>query len=222
MNRPAGYLVNAKDGLHGVRGSFFDYVLAENGVFIEAEGPFFAARVPVANADIRGLAPLEPALVLRHGLIPQHLFDLGLSSMLVDPSMERYVAVTWNDGYHIHVPEQEAGATSTKYLVSDNTVIDLHSHGGMSAWFSGTDNEDELGLKIFGVVGRLPGRPQLRLRVGIYGYHHPVSWDEVFAGNLEGCDDLLNKDVDVAEAEDEEDLGVFAHPIRYIRGLWRR
>lgn len=222
MNRPAGYLIRAKDGLHGVRGMFFDYVLAENGVFIEAEGPFFAARVPVAKGEIRGLAPMEPQLVLRHGLIPQHIFDQGLDSMLVDPRREQYVAVLFRGEYELYVPEQEAGAASTRYIVADDTVMDLHSHGTMGAWFSDKDDKDELGLKIFGVVGHLNGRPQVKLRVGIYGYHHPVSWDEVFAGSLEGVVDLLDEDTSIAEASDEELFGVFARPLQFVRGLWRR
>ena len=189
--KPVGYLVSTKEGMRGERGAFYDYVTAENGVFIEAEGRFLAARVQVAKGVIRGLAPLEPALVLRHGPIPQHLFDLALSAMLIDPEQERYVAVTWADGYHITVPEQEVSASSVVYEVPDDTVLDLHSHGGMRAFFSTTDNRDESGFRLFGVVGHLSVVPQLRLRVGVYGYHHAVPWDEVFAGSLEDVDDLL-------------------------------
>lgn len=226
--RPAGYLVNTKDGLHGARGSFFDYVLAENGVFIEAEGPHFAARVPVAPANIRGLAPLEPQLVLRHGLIPQHLFDLGLSTMLVDPRREQYVAVTWNDGYHVYVPPQEAGAASTRYLVADNTVLDLHSHGGIGAFFSHTDNADELGLKIYAVCGKLPEVPEIRLRVGVYGYFHSISWDQVFEGNLVGVTWLRENapaDADYPSQQDIEvngDEGITRRLAVHLRGFWPR
>ncbi|MCK4265911.1 MAG: hypothetical protein KAX31_01425, partial [Thermoplasmata archaeon] len=59
---PAGYLVNRKDGLYGKRGMFYDYILAENGLFIETEGKLMAARVPVAECAVRGLAPLEPKI----------------------------------------------------------------------------------------------------------------------------------------------------------------
>ncbi len=216
--RPVGYLTSTKEGMRGERGSFYDYVTAENGIFIEAEGRFLAARVQVATGVIRGLAPLEPALVLRYGPIPQHLFDLALSAMLVDPEQERYVAVTWADGYHISVPEQEVSATSTVYEVPDDTVLDLHSHGRMRAFFSGTDNHDETGFRLFGVVGCLSDEPQLRLRVGVYGYHHLVPWDEVFAGSLEGVDDLLTAE----PVRLSEDTGSFAYHLARVRHiLWR-
>ena len=102
-----GYLTNYPDGLEGERGMYYDYVLASNGLFIEAEGKLIAARVPVAACEIRGLAPLESKFFLRYGRIPQRFFDLALSAFLVDTSKERYVAVTWQDGYHLYVPEQE-------------------------------------------------------------------------------------------------------------------
>jgi len=217
-SRPVGYLTSTKEGMRGERGAFYDYVTAENGVFIEAEGPFLAARVQVAKGVIRGLAPLEPALVLRYGPIPQHIFDLALSAMLIEPENERYVAVTWAGGYHISVPEQEGTAGSVVYEVVEDTVLDLHSHGGMRAFFSGTDNRDEGGFRLFGVVGRLSDEPQLRLRVGLYGYHHLVPWDEVFAGCLEGVDDLLTAE----PVPPSEDTGRFLSQLSRMRHILRR
>ncbi len=216
--RPVGYLTSTKEGMRGERGSFYDYVTAENGVFIEAEGRFLAARVQVTKGVIRGLAPLAPALVLRYGPIPQHLFDMALSAMLIDPEHERYVAVTWADGYHICVPEQEVSATSTVYEVQDDTVLDLHSHGGMRAFFSGTDNHDESGFRLFGVVGDLSGTPQLRLRVGLYGYHHLVPWEEVFTGSPAVVDDLLTAE----PAPPSEDSGSFLTHLARVRHILRR
>ena len=60
---PVGYLIKRPDGLEGERGVYYDYVLASNGIFIEAEGKLIAARVPVAECEVRGLAPLEPKVV---------------------------------------------------------------------------------------------------------------------------------------------------------------
>lgn len=125
---PVGYLIKKPDGLHGQRGLYYDYVLASNGLFIEAEGAFLAARIPITVAEVRGLAPAEPKVVLRHGLIPQRFFDLALSAFLSNRYREMYVAITYETGqnkppslgkdpdapglvgpfadYHIRVPEQ--------------------------------------------------------------------------------------------------------------------
>ncbi|MBA7712301.1 hypothetical protein ES703_121274 [subsurface metagenome] len=230
-----GYLTKHPDGLHGQRGMFYDYVLAENGVFIEAEGPLLAARVPVAPGQIRGLAPLEPQVVLRYGFIPQRFFDLALSAMLADISKERYVAVTWNDGYHLEIPKQAAdpeqvgeGADDghgcgggVAYLNPDKVVLDLHSHGTMTPWFSTTDNRDEQGLKLYGVIGKLGATPQVRLRVGIYGYHHPVSWGEVFEGSLLDALDALEIPLELDEDEINRALKEPSAIERFIKRIRR-
>ena len=148
MNKPVGYLLKRGDGLYGERGLYYDYILAENGVWIEAEGKLLAARVPVVHGQIRGLEPLEPKLVLRHGLIPQRLFDLAINVTMRDVTKEQYIGVSWDDGYHLYTPEQEGTGGGVNYEVGSEVVLDLHSHGTMRAWFSTTDNKDEQGLKL--------------------------------------------------------------------------
>jgi PRTRC genetic system protein A len=194
--KPVGYLVKRLDGLEGERGIFYDYVLASNGLFIEAEGKLMAARIPVAECEVRGLAPLETKVVLRYGRIPQRFFDLAMSAFLADTNKERYVGVTWNDGYHLYVPEQETTNASVKYCLGENVVLDLHSHGKMGTFFSGQDSQDEQGMKLYGVVGKLAGTPVVRLRVGVYGYFTPISWGDVFDGYLNG----------VVENEEEKEV----------------
>lgn len=180
---PVGYLTSRQDGFYGARGDYYDYITAGNGVFIEAEGPLMAARLQVSQAIIRGLKPLESRIVLRYGLIPQRLFDLALSAMLADPTRERFAAITWDNGYHLRLPDQDRREGSVDYRVEDNTILDLHSHAGMGAFFSGVDNEDEQGMRLYGVVGRLNrSRPIIKLRAGIYGYYQPVDWGQVFSG----------------------------------------
>lgn len=210
---PIGHLVKYKDGLRGSsgkRGVYFDYVLASNGLFIEVEGPLLAARIPVALAEVRGgLATLEPKIVLRHGRIPQRFFDLAMSSFLADKYHERYVAVVWEGEYRIVVPDQaenpdqlaagdqgggcEHGVT---YANPANAILDLHSHGRMKSFFSQQDDEDETGLKLYGVVGKLDDEPVVQLRVGVYGYFLRVQWEEIFEGCLIGVKDYLEQDIE--------------------------
>jgi len=201
-----GYLTKYKDGLYGQRGTYYDYVLASNGIFVEAENALLAARVPVAYAEIRGLALEQPAVVLRHGLIPSHLLDLALGVMQTDLEHECFVAVTCEeDGqYRLKVPHQMSDGARVAYEKSDHTLLELHSHLSMKAFFSVTDDKDERGFKLFGVIGRLPKPgepkaqlptrprlpkpgepqtlPQIRLRVGLYGYFHEIPCEQVFHG----------------------------------------
>ena len=189
-----GYLVNYPDGISGEKGIYYDYILAANGLFIEAANPMLAARVPVAECEVRGLAPMKARIALTYGSIPQHLFDLALDTFLAVPDREHYVAVTAAAGYHLYVPVQDKGDASVVYEIGDSIVLDIHSHGHMRASFSTQDNTDEVGLKLYAVVGRLNATPVVKLRVGVYGYFHSLTWRDVFDGSLVGA----------AESEDEE------------------
>ena len=189
-----GYLVNYPDGISGEKGIYYNYILAANGLFIEASNPAIAARVPVSECEVRGLAPMKAKIALTYGSIPQHFFDLALDTFLSSPNREHYVAVTAAAGYHFYVPVQDEGDASVVYEVGDSIVLDIHSHGHMRAAFSHQDNTDETGLKLYAVVGRLNATPVVKLRVGVYGYFQTLAWRDVFDGSLIGA----------VESEEEE------------------
>ena len=179
---PVGYLVNKDGVLAGERGLFYDYILAHNGLYVHARNAHLDATVQIAGAEVRGLAPLEPKITLRHGRIPWRLYDLAYSLFLVDPDRERYVAITWQDGsYHLKVPGQKRESASVRYSTESGVVLDIHSHGTMTAWFSSQDNCDEQGLRLYMVVGKVNMLiPEIELRVGVYGYFAPMPPKEVF------------------------------------------
>src|SRR4030067_957747 len=114
-----GYLVNYPDGVSGEKGIYYNYILAANGLFIEASNPAIAARVPVSECEVRGLAPMKAKIALTYGSIPQHLFDLALDTFLAAPDREHYVAVKAAAGYDFYVPVQDEGDASVIYQVGD-------------------------------------------------------------------------------------------------------
>ena len=181
---PVGYLVNHKDGLTGAQGVGYDYVLGAEGLYVQSESAHLTARVPVAPCTVRGLAPVTGKVELAHGRIPARLFEIGLGWFEDDPDTERFFAVRWNGrSYRLVVPEQEGTATSLAYTPPAGVVAEFHSHGSSRAFFSKTDDGDEQGFRIYGVAGRLDtDRPELSLRVGVYGHFAPVQWSQVFDG----------------------------------------
>ena len=183
-----GYLVNHPGGLSGAHGIGYDYVLGAGGVYVQSESANLVARIPVAPCEVRGLAPVAKKVKLAHGPIPAGLFKLGLGWFQDTPDTERFFAVRWDGrSYRLVVPEQEGTATSLAYTPPAGVVAEFHSHGGSRAFFSATDNRDEQGFRIYGVVGRLyKPRPELRLRVGVYGHFAPVEWQQVFDGKAPG------------------------------------
>ena len=183
---PVGYLVNHPGGLAGVHGIGYDYVLGSGGVYVQSQGAHLTARVLVAPGEVRGLAPVAEKAQLTNGPIPASLFELGLRWFQDAPDTERFFAVRWDgDGYRYRlvVPPQAGTATRLEYAPPSGVVAEFHSHGGSRAFFSATDDRDEQGFRIYGVVGRLDApRPELRLRVGVYGHFAPVDWPQVFGG----------------------------------------
>ena len=185
--KSVGYLMNYPEGFSGERGLYYDYIFASNGVFIEVESPLITARIPVAECEIRGLAPIETKISLLYGSIPQRFFDLALDLFLSDIETEHYVAITGDRGYHFYIPVQDKSAGSVVYEVGTSVVLDIHSHGQGGARFSPTDNMDETGLKFYGVIGSLDAVPVVKLRIGAYGYFKDLRWRDVFDGSLVGA-----------------------------------
>ena len=181
---PVGYLVNHPGGLADVQGIGYDYVLGSGGVYVQSQGARLTARVMVAACTVRGLAPVAEKVQLSHGPIPAALFELGLRWFQDAPDTERFFAVRWDgEGYRLVVPPQAGTATRLAYQPPAGVVAEFHSHGSSRAFFSATDDRDEQGFRIYGVVGRLYAlRPELRLRVGVYGHFAPVEWSQVFDG----------------------------------------
>ena len=202
---PVGHLVNHKDGLTGAHGIGFDYVLGSGGLYVQSRSANLTARALVAPATVRGLAPVVEKVELAHGPIPAGLFELGLRWFLDDRDTERFFAVRWDGrSYRLVVPEQEGTATSLEYTPPAGVVAEFHSHGTSRAFFSKTDDGDEQGFRIYGVAGRLDKyRPELRLRVGVYGHFAPVEWPQVFDGPPHGLR-LVGEEPDPDESTDKE------------------
>ena len=180
--RHVGYLLNTRKRLEGEPGIFYNYILAGNGLFIRAEGPLLSATICIASAQVRGLSALTEEVTLKKGKIPRHVYGLALAVAAARPYHERYLAVTWEGEYRLRQPSQEGNPGGVKYERLPGTVMDIHSHGKMKAFFSNTDDSDEQGLRLYMVVGRLDTLlPEVEVRAGAYGYFAPVGVEEIFA-----------------------------------------
>ena len=168
------------------------YVLAANGAFIWAKREGLEALIPVTDRPkhaIRGLYPATPYVRLAYPPVDQHLMnDLFLQACTActgsDGAKEKLFYLNWQTpaGWQLTVPPQEAEAARVMPIISDaqrllyaTTLLEIHSHQRMAPWFSMTDNADEQGFRLSGVIGHLLGSvpPEIRMRVGIYGHF----WD---------------------------------------------
>ncbi len=181
----------------------YQYIMAGNGVFIRSNGRFFSTLLPVKPCIIRGLAPLNPQFRLHVSRLPSTL----LQSVLADAKRTcalRNERILREALYHFHhlgntvrVKKQPQQATITTVQTEGDggtdVICDLHSHGRMPPFWSDTDDKDELGARLYAVIGRVDtNQPEIQLRVGVYGHWLPLPVTAVFDGDG-GFIDLHNK-----------------------------
>lgn len=182
MKKPAGYLSATGEGTIGEPGIFYDYILGKDGLYIRAENPLIKATICIAPCTVRGLGRVEEEVLIKPGRVPRMLYDLAISVLYAKPDVEQYLALTWDGAkYHLNKPAQEGSGGHVSYECPPSTLVDIHSHGGMPAFFSGTDNHDEQGLRVYMVIGYLNTlAPEHLIRLGVYGYFWSMDFEEVF------------------------------------------
>lgn len=200
------YLV-ARDGPPTPSGLAYNYVVAAGGLWVQAENEHLAARVPIARCEVRGLAALHPVFTLKHGRVSHalwaHIVDVARAWAAEGQEVLLTVRYTERLGYHLVVPQQATSATEVAYLPAPDVALEVHSHHCYDARFSPTDDADEQRLAVYGVLGRLDqARPEVALRVGVYGYFLPVPWEDVFEGGRGKFRDA-HFDSEAMEADDD-------------------
>ncbi len=171
----------------------YQYILAGNGVFIRAETHFFEALLSIAPCTVRGLASLRQHFRLKVPRIPARLLDTILADARharrpdggrSDNGLNEVLYQFHHHGQTVQVkkPPQRATAVSVTAAGSADAAVicDLHSHGNMPAFWSAADDADEQSARLFAVMGKLDREPEMRVRVGVYGYWMTLPITAVF------------------------------------------
>ena len=198
MRPIVGYAVLTKrDVPLNTEGIAYTYRLAAGGVSVTSENACLKATIPVATGPIRGLRASRCGVELRQGRIPHALWPaiLAICQEAASEQQEALCEVCWlpEQRYGLRRPRQLAGVSALAYERQDRALLQLHSHHRMPAFFSAVDDQDEQGLGLYGVLGRLGvagEQPEVLLRVGVYGHYQTLPWAAVFAGDLGDVRDL--------------------------------
>ncbi|MCL1489660.1 MAG: Mov34/MPN/PAD-1 family protein [Pseudanabaena sp. Salubria-1] len=167
--------------------SMYEYVYGSNGTFVRAKRQGLTAIAPVSYYKAKGLRVLSASVQMTYPAVPLLLVEQMLeASRIACDADNKPVEIVFhlyfeNGNWQLAIPDQEQTATSCKPL--DNSanstyskaIIEIHSHHGMRAYFSDTDNRDETGFRIYGVMGEIFSNPQIRMRVGIYGHFYETA-----------------------------------------------
>jgi PRTRC genetic system protein A len=160
-------------------GKAITYIVDALGTYAQAKRPGLDVRIPISvhQQPIKGLAILEPYLRLEP-LVPETILDeMWAQSCLATPNEILFHLLLVNGAWQLHIPDQiqtvgtcepiQKGIGSTTH----QTLIEIHSHGAIGAFFSQTDDADEeSGFRIYGVMGNVRNAPEIMLRVGLFGH----------------------------------------------------
>lgn len=191
-----GYQLNAPASVAALsqRGALYNYALAGNGVFIAAERPGLQVRLQISHCEVRGLDPLESFAELQWPKLPsgylRKMLELSheacLEKGVPTEALFHLIYLEADDKWRLDMPEQVATAESVRPTEGgegssyDLAIIEVHSHHQMDAFFSTTDDADEQGFRIYGVIGNIFSEPKLRVRVGVYGHFWELPAESIF------------------------------------------
>ncbi len=186
------YITHKEPSLPPFDAIAYEYITASNGIFLRAENRFMVAIIPVVQAPpgtVRGLHPLTAKITLKVPRIPASLLQDILADarlMQFNGQLNEVLYRFHHNGQTINVdrPSQDTSPTSVEAIGDGgaDVILEIHSHGNMRAFWSNTDNQDEKGFRVYGVIGKLDSdEPEIRLRVGIYGYHYPIGQNVIFS-----------------------------------------
>ncbi|WP_013334879.1 hypothetical protein [Gloeothece verrucosa] len=164
----------------------YDYILANNGLFIRAENRAFSIVSLLKTCDVVGLVEIQESFKFKLPPVPMAISNTIFQKAKLSLPDELLLHLNYNKNtWNLTEPLQQQSPTSIKWKSADfdefDFDIELHSHGHLIAYFSATDNKDETGLAIYAVIGQLEEMPQISVRVGIYGQHFAyIPADPVF------------------------------------------
>jgi PRTRC genetic system protein A len=167
----------------------YQYLLAGNGIFVRTETRFWSACIPVSRCPVRGLPELNPRFALKVPRLPDSLLTAVIGDARqrrgADGRLHEALYRFRYDGQRVQAirPVQHAthSSVSTQQVGGSDTLLELHTHGSTPAYWSASDDKDEQGACLYAVLGKLDGRPEMKLRVGIYGYWYRLPVTAVFA-----------------------------------------
>lgn len=181
------------------------YWLTQDGAYLCRNHPFFVTDVPTRRA-VKALAPHAAQCLVRYPKVPALTLEyvVGFFARVYElHHSESVVLLLWDldkQRYRVHVPEQEAtvyrswggerSPVDVRYQVPKSLparhllVGDIHCHGNMAAYSSGTDVADERYRDgIHAIVGRIEREPpEFHLEMAVDGHRFELEPEHWFAG----------------------------------------
>lgn len=175
--------------------SLYDYAVGSNGVFVHAKRKNLEACLPLTTQrfipglklSIRGLQEIKSFVNIPERISLRFFTTLLDIFKRISPEEAVFYGHRTDSHWTFLKPAQIGTLASVKpidpfAIETQDAIIEFHSHGSGRAFFSGTDDRDETGFRIYAVVGNfVTGEwPEILVRVGIFGHHIVIPADKVF------------------------------------------
>lgn len=173
-----GTLPPVAEGMHR-------FIMASNGVFVEARSAALSLCLPVSD-PVPGIpyGAAEAHLTLQAGAIPPTAWsDLAHRAAATAPDeWAGAVCLAADGGYEVVEPVVESRGRGhvrwrTESIDESRMLIDVHSHGDGQAYHSAMDDRSDRrgGIFLSGVIGRSrSSKPTLALRACVHGLLLPL------------------------------------------------
>jgi len=194
MNNFVDYTYQTERSLPALgKGKMYGYITGANGIFVYSKNQYFEALIPVRLIKherdyVRGLEIVQPMFKIIRKIKHKDLRTVLDKSRKVLPLEALFYFVWSADGWSVRTPQQYQTQKSVTPKMDDGgyVPVEIHSHNTMDAFFSATDNADETGLRVYGVLGHVD-QPvvDIKMRISIYGHRAIVPYSWVFENYYE-------------------------------------
>ncbi len=171
------------------------YVMQGNGIYERRKNKLGTFISKIVEGEIIGLkSDLEEGWELNVPKIPAPF--LGTTVHFFKKIYKKYSSEVFlqfffdldKEEYVIHLPKQTVSAASVRYDNDESfedtnkiLVFEIHSHGSMGAFFSGTDDGDEKADRFYGVIGNITHAfPDLKMRISVGGRTSEIEVEDLF------------------------------------------
>ncbi|PMB50112.1 hypothetical protein CEN40_02905 [Fischerella thermalis CCMEE 5205] len=188
MNPFISYYLATSNNLPPYSQKLQEYWLAGNGVFVRSHRRELEVCLQTTQTHVAGLQPLEPYFRLTVPKVPSQVITDIINAASINTYQEIlfYLGVE-NNQWWCHTPLQTASEAHVVSLESSlkksytDAVVEIHSHGNLSAYPSITDNQEEKGkFRVFAIIGTLNTTPTVYTRIGIYNHFFQINPNLIF------------------------------------------
>lgn len=180
--------IRYKDNLPAQENTLYDLIEAKNGIFIRSSRPELSIcfQVKEPNSIDSNLKTITPYIRLNLPPVPQSITEqlIDRAEKEAEKELEILFHLSYLQEWNLHIPAQMQTSTRCQpyEINANNAIIEAHSHHKMAPIFSQTDNEDEIGFKIYSCLSfpKNSKKVWFNTRVGAFGYYYTIKSEKLF------------------------------------------